>query len=202
MVNLDWNWVVNLDWKVVVNLDWKVVVNLTVFSNIITDSKQFVTVINEDNDSKTKLRFEVEDFKNENVTPENLRPRNIKKKIIFGLIGLVGISSIAYTTKNLIISDAQCMQWQNNHYEKVDCNTQNQQGIIKSNDIIPFDTKKAEFIKINVSDTTTFFKNRKEILWYCKVNGKPEFFNTHGIHPETGKALKPATEYIINKYVK
>lgn len=167
-----------------------------------TDSKQLVTVINEDNDSKTKVRFEVEDFKGENVTSENLRPRNIKKKIIFGLIGLVGISSIAYTTKNLFIPESQCMQWQNNHYEKVDCNTQNQQGIIKSNDIITFDSKKAELIKIKVSDTTTFFKNGKAILWYCKVNGKPEFFNTHGIHPETGKALKPVTKYIINKYVK
>jgi hypothetical protein len=167
-----------------------------------SDNKKNATVINEDNNSKTKVRFEVEDFKDENVTSDNLRPRNIKKKIIFGLIGLVGISSIAYTTKNLIIPDAQCMQWQNNHYEKVDCNTQNQQGIIKSNDIIPFDTKKAELIKINVSDTTTFFKNGKAILWYCKINGKPEFFNTHGIHPETGKALKPVTKYIINKYVK
>lgn len=175
---------------------------LTSNSIATSDNKQIVTVINGDNDSETKVKFEVENFNIKNVTSENLRPRNIKKKIIFGLIGLVGISSIAYTTKSLIITDTQCMQWQNNHYEQVDCNTLNQQGIIKSNDIIAFDPKKAELIKIKVSDTTTFFKNGKAILWYCKVNGKPEFFNTHGIHPETGKALKPVTAYIINKYVK
>lgn len=175
---------------------------LTSNSIATSDNKQFVTVINGDNDSETKVRFEVEDVKEEIVKAKNFSSRNIKKKITLGLIGLIGISSIAYTAKNLIIPDAQCMQWQNNHYEKVDCNKQNQQGIIKSIDIIPFDPIKAELIKIKVSDTTTFFKNGKAILWYCKVNGKPEFFNTHGIHPETGKALKPVTKYIINKYVK
>ena len=41
-----------------------------------TDSKQLVTVINEDNDSKTKVRFEVEDVKEENVKANNFRSRN------------------------------------------------------------------------------------------------------------------------------
>lgn len=188
--------------SIIVDFSPRPYANFLTSNTTAADSKQIVTIINDDNDSKPQVRFEVEDTKEENLESDNFRSRNIKKKIIFGLIGLVGISSIAYTTKNLIIPDAQCMQWQNNHYEKVDCNTQNQQGIIKSNDIIPFDPKKAELIKIKVSDTTTFFKKGKAILWYCKVNGKPEFFNTHGIHPETGKALKPVTEYIINKYVK
>lgn len=31
---------------------------------------------------------------------------------------------------------------------------------------------------------------------------RPEFFNIHGIHPVTRKALKPVSEYIIDKYVK
>ena len=94
------------------------------------------------------------------------------------------------------------MQWQKNHYEVVDCTNENQQGLLKQYDIIPFDENQCKLIKIEVSDTTTFFKNGNSLYWYCKVNGKPEFFNTHGVHPETGKALKPVTEYIINKYIK
>jgi hypothetical protein len=163
----------------------------------------------------SQSKLEVLETKNLTKSDNSIRPsvkelellkpdskNNFKKKIAISFLGLIGLTSIGYTTKNIIAPEPQCMQWQNNHYEKVDCDNQNQQGIIKSNDIIPLDSEKAELIKIRVSDTTTFFKNGKAILWYCKVNGKPEFFNTHGIHPETGKALKPVTEYIINKYVK
>ena len=94
------------------------------------------------------------------------------------------------------------MQWQKNHYKKVDCDKVNQYSLLKQNDIVPFDEDQSRLIKIEVSDTTVFFKNDKPLYWYCKVNGKPEFFNTHGIHPVTGKALKPVTNYIIEKYVK
>ena len=68
--------------------------------------------------------------------------------------------------------------------------------------IIPFDENTSSLKKINVSDTTTFFKGDKAIIWYSKVNGKPDFFNGPGYHPITGKGLKPVTIYIINKYVK
>ena len=173
---------------------------LTSNSIATSDNKQFVTVINGDNDSETKVRFGVKDVKEEIVKANNFRSRNIKKKITFGLIGLIGISSIAYTAKNLIIPDVQCMQWQNNHYEKVDCNTQNQKGIIKSNDIIPFDSKKAELIKIKVSDTTTFFKNGKAILWYCKSGDEIELYNKPGFDPIYKKSLKAITPYMIQKY--
>jgi hypothetical protein len=68
--------------------------------------------------------------------------------------------------------------------------------------IEPFREEVLKLKQIEVCDTTTFFKEGKPIVWYCKVDGKPEFFNTYGIHPETGKALRPVTKYIIEKYVK
>lgn len=137
------------------------------------------------------------------VNPQNPEPRkNLKKKIAIGFLGLIGLTSLGYTAKNIIAPEPQCMQWQNNHYEVVDCNSDNQQGLLKQYDIIPFDEHQSKLIKIEVSDTTTFFKNGKPLCWYCKVDGKPEFFNTHGVHPETGKALKPVSEYIVVKYVK
>lgn len=127
----------------------------------------------------------------------------IRKKIAIGFLGLIGLISIGFTAKTLLAPEPQCMQWQKNHYEVVDCTNENeQQGLFYHNESIPFDEHQSQLLKIEVSDTTTFFKNGKAVLWYCKVEGKPEFFNTHGVHPETGKALKPVSEYIVNKYVK
>lgn len=127
---------------------------------------------------------------------------NFKKKIAIGFFGLIGIGSVGYAGKRIIFSEPECMQWQKNHFEVVDCQSDNQKGFMMQSEIIPFDENQSQLIKIEVSDTTTFFKNEKPLYWYCKVNGKPEFFNTHGIHPETGKALKPVSQYIVNKYVK
>lgn len=140
-------------------------------------------------------------IKNDNSTKSFIK-NILKKKTTIGLISLIGLFSIGYTTKNIISPNPQCMQWQKNHYEIVDCSSENQQGLIKQNDIIPYNENQSKLIKIEVSDTTTFFKNGKSLYWYCKVNGKPEFFNTHGIHPETGIGLKRVSKYIINKYVK
>lgn len=135
--------------------------------------------------------------------PQKSEPRNnLKKKIAIGFFGLIGMTSIGYIAKNIISPELQCMQWQENHYEVVNCKSENQQGLLQQNVIIPYDENLVILTKIEVSDTTTFFKNNTSLYWYCKVNGKPEFFNTHGIHPETGKALRPVTQYIINKYVK
>lgn len=127
---------------------------------------------------------------------------NLKKKITIGLLSFIGLGSIGFTVKNTLFKNKECMQWKKNHYEIVDCQSDNSQGFMSQSEIIPFDENQSKLIKIEVSDTTTFFKNGKSLYWYCKVNGKPEFFNTHGLHPETDKALKPVTEYIVNKYVK
>ena len=68
---------------------------LTSNSIATSDNKQFVTVINGDNDSETKVKFEVENFNIKNVTSENLRPRNIKKKIISNCLCLTLVCSTA-----------------------------------------------------------------------------------------------------------
>lgn len=156
--------------------------------------------------------FEIKDLvkSNDTIKPifQETEPQKIesnksfKKKIAIGFFGLIGLTSIGYTAKNIIDPQPQCMQWQKNHYEVVDCNSENQELLLKKYDIIPFDEHQSKLIKIEVSDTTVFFKNGKSLYWYCKVNDKPEFFNTHGVHPETGKALKPVSKYIIHKYIK
>lgn len=124
---------------------------------------------------------------------------DLKKKIAIGFMGLIGITSIGYTTKNMFFKDKECMQWQKNHYEYVDCD---KKELIQLYPIVAVDVSLINLQKIEVNNQTTFFRNGKPIVWYCKNNNKLEFYNSYGVHPETGKPLKPITNYMIKKYVK
>lgn len=126
--------------------------------------------------------------------------KNLKKKITIGVLGLIGLTSIGYTAKNIIAPTPQCMQWQKNHYECVDCD---KKELLQISPIIPIDESLINLKKIEVNKRTQFFSNGKPIIWYYKKNDdKLEFYNSHGIHPETGKQLKAITNYMIKKYVK
>lgn len=126
---------------------------------------------------------------------------NWKKKIGIGVLSVAGLFSVGYTAKDLVATDKECMQWQTDHYEYVECNKKATQEILEI-PVEPADKNKAKLKKIKVTENTTFFVNDKPVVWYSKVNGKPEFFNTHGFHPVTGKPLKPITKYMIDKWVK
>lgn len=93
------------------------------------------------------------------------------------------------------------MQWSGDHYEEVSCDLEIQ-GIGTYISVEPLDERVIHLKKIKVSDTTTFFKNGEAVIWYAKVEEGVEFFNSHGMHPENNKPLKPVTQYIIDKYVK
>lgn len=123
---------------------------------------------------------------------------SMKRMLSFVALGIV-LLLVGYVVKDFWFTEKECMQWQKDHYEPVDCNIT---GIGTLNKTEPIDVSKKNLIKIAVTKNTPFFNNGKAVVWYCKVNGKPEFFSTHGIHPLTGKALKPITNYIIEKYVK
>lgn len=109
---------------------------------------------------------------------------------------LILISVFGYQKWN----EKECMQWNEDHYEVVDCKTE-QAAFFQLNDKIPTNDILLRLRKINVSDTTVFFKNQKPQIWYCKKGKQIEYFNGPGFHPENGKVLKPITPYMINKYV-
>lgn len=122
-----------------------------------------------------------------------------KQKWKFTIIGILILSCLGLLI-NVIFLQKQCMQWSGDHYEKVDCN-------FKGNGLIPstieaFDEIKFELKKVNVCDTTNCFINGKSIIWYAKTDNGADFFNTHGMHPENGKALRPVTKYIFGRYKK
>jgi hypothetical protein len=69
--------------------------------------------------------------------------------------------------------------------------------------IVPVDESIKNLKKIEVNNQTKFFRNGKPIVWYCKHNNnKLVFYNSFGFDPETGKPLKPITNYMIKKYYK
>lgn len=120
--------------------------------------------------------------------------KNIKSTMIIIAIVFCLISAVIY----FAVIKKHCMQWSEDHYEVVDCNS----GISGNlNVIIPFKDELLNFRKIQICDTTRCFKpDGKAIVWYAKTDNRADFFNTHGRHPENDKPLRPVTNYIINKY--
>lgn len=123
------------------------------------------------------------------------------KRWLYLASGILGLFCIAFVVKSYVSPEKQCMQWQKDHYEMVECQCEIN-NLFASAPVIPFDDDINELNKLAACDTTTFFKGGKAVVWYCKVNGEPDFFDRPGFHPITGKALRPVTNYIINKYVK
>ncbi len=99
-------------------------------------------------------------------------------------------------TWNLVSDKKQCMQWQNDHYEVVDCSDYNPEFTTQ---VIALDTALLKFRKIHPKKDSAFMSEGKITIWYCKNNGV-EFFNADGKHPLTGKNLGPVSAHIMNKY--
>jgi hypothetical protein len=162
-------------------------------------------VVGMDLDKPTNLGVKVQTTGLQDNHPEIpqfglVKSRATNKWVAVVLIATAAISGFALS--KTVFKDKECMQWKKNHYEIVDCAADNQQ-FTSENGTVPLNEKLVDFKKVEVHDTTTFFVNGKPRYWYGKVNGKPEFFNSvgNGMHPETGKALKPVSAYIIKKYV-
>lgn len=133
---------------------------------------------------------------------EPLKRFSTGKKVILGLSALLMTVSSGYGLKSIYFPNKDCMVWVHNHYEAATFETL---GFTK--DVKPINQDVLEhFKKIKICDTTTFFQNgdkNKPLIWYGKSQNKKdcEYFNQPGIHPVTGKTLKPITPYIINKYI-
>ncbi|MBC5842543.1 hypothetical protein H8R23_14095 [Flavobacterium sp. F-380] len=120
------------------------------------------------------------------------------KYIVIAVLMTLMFSGIGY----YILSKESCMQWQGNHYEIVDCEENESFGVLGVSTKMTLNKNMLQFKKIQVSDTTTFFKDKKAIVWYCKNGDQLEFYNCPGFNPENNKPLKPITKYMIDKYVK
>ncbi|WP_431135335.1 hypothetical protein [Psychroserpens mesophilus] len=122
-----------------------------------------------------------------------------KVLLYIGIITLITFGGIS--TKHILKKEARWMIWQEDHYIEVGFDTEkyklNQLKLYKEERIKNF--KKTT----PICDTTIFFNEDGSVnIWYGKNRGKElEYFTALGLHPETGKTLKPITQYMIDKYI-
>nr|WP_314897359.1 hypothetical protein [uncultured Flavobacterium sp.] len=126
----------------------------------------------------------------------------VRKKTAIIFTVFLSLFFMGYTVKNIIFPEKDCMKWEGDHYEAVDCKNEKPEiGNITS--VIVLNEDLLSFKKIEVNTNTVFFKKGKPIVWYGKsFDGNHEYFNQPGLHPETEKTLKPISEYIIKKYIR
>lgn len=108
---------------------------------------------------------------------------------------IIGVLIVIATYFGFNANQKKCMIWNNDHYEKISCEKENTK---------PIDNRLLKlFKKIDPNHETIFFNKKGDArIWYYKnEKGDLEFFTNLGLHPETGKTLKPITQYMIDKYL-
>ncbi|MBV7268038.1 hypothetical protein [Winogradskyella luteola] len=141
------------------------------------------------------------DFLNANSEREIVSGSQVKlfvsKNKITIMISLVIITGLLIYNS---VTRQRWMVWQKDHYIEVKFDLENY-------DIIQLKLYKEEriknFKKIKPNCDYEFFNADGSVrVWYGKnIKRELEFFTDHGLHPETGKTLKPITQYMINKYI-
>jgi hypothetical protein len=162
--------------------------------------------INERSNPGVPLLVEKKESDTANLHDEKLSQKGVivdnnklgKKAAIFFAI-VLSLFFMGYTVKDVFFPKNECMKWEGDHYEAVDCKNE-KLGIGQLNAIIPIDENIMKLKKLDSKDKLDFFKNDAPVIWYSKHDGVVELFNSPGFHPLTGKPLKPITRYIIGKY--
>lgn len=150
-----------------------------------------------DNETPKKEDILEEKIKAQNFKSEKFKEKNRDTGKRNMWIRAGAVSFLVFLVCYYFAQKKECMQWTGDYYEKVDCIQE-----INSLDIKPYDKIQFGLKKINVSETTSFFTVGKPCVWYGKsVNGNYECFNIPGLHPETGKTLRPITQYIVDRYL-
>lgn len=131
--------------------------------------------------------------------PEKVKASNnsFKKRIAIGSFILLS----AFGMKQTIFKDKDCMQWQEDHFERLECDCEIK-SLASNNPVIAYNENNFELRKIIPCDTTKFFAYNKARIWYHKINSNEiECFNMGGTHPITDKMLKPISPYMVKKYL-
>ena len=118
-------------------------------------------------------------------------------KIAIIISGILIIGFITYNS----LTQQRWMVWEKDHYVEVDFEAKKhelkQLKLFKEERIIYF--KKIEAL----CNKTKFFNQDGSVhIWYGKNKDKElQYFTGQGLHPETGKPLKPITQYMIDKHI-
>jgi len=99
-------------------------------------------------------------------------------------------------------TEKQCMVWKENHYERVDCKQSATSNIMTVEKVYPYNEELFLQEKIIPTDTTSFFRDGKPIVYYLKHDNDYEFFKQPGFHPSYGsdRKLRPVTIRIVRNW--
>lgn len=154
------------------------------------------------NEIEKKEERVAEEDKKEKTIFEEFKKKSVSRRVTFAVLPLFVFGAAGYGVKNIFFPDKNCMIWSKTHYEAVEYDK-----VKDTAEVSPYNQEILDnFKKITVCDTTIFFKNGDRdmpLVWYGKALDKKEYeyFNQSGLHPETGKTLKPISKYIIGKYI-
>jgi hypothetical protein len=111
--------------------------------------------------------------------------------------GIVVVCS-GFVLKTVCFPEKPCMIWKEDHYERTTPE-------LASNPMVKYEAidndKLQSMKKITPCDTTTFFRDGMPVVWYSRQNNAFEYFTYPGLHPVSGKTLKPITRTIINGHI-
>ena len=139
------------------------------------------------------------------LVPINTADIQIKKELDKGFSIAVKLFLLMSTLLIVVvvitsINKHRWMVWENNHYIEVSFDTDKysvgQLKLYKKDRV-------ESFRRLKPNCETVFFNSDSSVnLWYGKNAEKElEYFTSYGLHPETGKTLKPITQYMIEKYI-
>ena len=138
------------------------------------------------------------DFIKETVVKSNNKIISYVKR--HWIILLICFTTITSAIGIVHFNKQRWMIWDNISYQEVNFNEKN----YSLNKLKLYNEDRIKnFYKITPTCETIFFnEDDTERLWYGKnKNGVIEYFTSLGKHPETGKTLKPITNYMIKKYI-
>jgi len=81
-------------------------------------------------------------------------------------LSVLTLFSVAYTSKELVFPVKECMQWQNNHYERVDCEVK---GFATINDIVPTNTNQFSLKELRLIRLLFFLKEKNHLFFIVKL---------------------------------
>ncbi|MDY0780961.1 hypothetical protein [Tenacibaculum sp. IB213877] len=155
----------------------------------------------EDYQSYLKDKFPEKTKEQKDITTTEIKNRNLndfieRNKIVIIVVILILLLSFTYVFS---VQKQRWMVWKEDHYEEVSFDPK-KYGI---GQLKLYKEERIEnFKKIKGECDYTFFNNGEIKVWYGKNNkGELELFTSIGLHPETGKTLKPITKYMIRKYI-
>ncbi|MDI1255658.1 MAG: hypothetical protein PSV16_06120 [Flavobacterium sp.] len=159
-----------------------------------TDSSNSVDMP-EDSVNATTIYQEDEIIKDNTAVSVGNRKKFIAILLIVIVLLFVCISAI------LLFPEKKFMQWQTDHYTTLE---DNQEELLTADygAIRPIDGIEIKKRQLQLADIPYFFRNEKPMVWYSKEVTGIEFFNIpgDGLHPISGKTLKPISKYMIDKY--